>query len=72
MSSWLSTLTSPFRGSSGLSDYPKFISAEEAKGIDEQLMGEEGAFSIDQVRSLSSRLLRSDHADIRSMCSLWN
>ncbi|GAA5946431.1 hypothetical protein JCM3765_000238 [Sporobolomyces pararoseus] len=53
MSSWLSTLTSPFRGSSGLSDYPKFISAEEAKGIDEQLMGPEGAFSIDQLMELA-------------------
>jgi len=61
MSSWISTLTSPFR--SATTSYPKYISAEEAKGIDEELMGEHGAFSLDQVTdSPSSPSLTPDQA----------
>ncbi|GAA6009281.1 hypothetical protein JCM11491_004255 [Sporobolomyces phaffii] len=53
MSSWLSTLASPFRGSNPSSGYPKYISAEEAKGIDDELMGPDGAFSLDQLMELA-------------------
>lgn len=62
MTSWISTLTSPFR--SATQSYPKYISAEEAKGIDEELMGEHGAFSLDQVSPrLPSPPLSRDEAD---------
>jgi hypothetical protein len=58
MTSWLTALASPFWGSSNASSYPKYISAEEAKSIDEELMGPGGAFSLDQVRLPFSPSLR--------------
>ncbi|GAA5849654.1 hypothetical protein JCM3766R1_003315 [Sporobolomyces carnicolor] len=53
MSSWLSSLVSPFRGSSTPTSYPRFISAQDAKAIDEDLMGPDGAFSLDQLMELA-------------------
>lgn len=40
----------PFSRSAQPGTSLKYITADEAKAIDQDLMGEDGAFSLDQVR----------------------
>lgn len=42
----------PFATTSAPPAAIKYLTADEAKGIDAELMGPEGAFSLDQVSSL--------------------
>lgn len=45
------SIFNPFASAAAPPPAIKFLSADEAKAIDAELMGPEGAFSLDQVRS---------------------
>lgn len=51
----------------------RYISAKEAQDIDSELMGSEGAFSLDQVRPLLHHTERTSSTDESSQPnSSWN
>ncbi|GAA5903168.1 hypothetical protein JCM5296_003359 [Sporobolomyces johnsonii] len=51
MASWISSIASSFQ--SPAPKEPKYLTAQEAKDIDRELMGPDGAFSLDQLMELA-------------------
>ncbi|GAA5953295.1 hypothetical protein JCM21900_004476 [Sporobolomyces salmonicolor] len=51
MASWISSIASSFQNPAPKE--PKYLTAQEAKDIDRELMGPEGAFSLDQLMELA-------------------